>query len=614
MSGMIEVAQATVSIIPNMQGAQQTISSELSDICGGAGLKASGIAGPKFLAGFAEKLGGLSGVMSKILPAAAVAAVGKALFDIGSEFDEMTDTIIVGTGASGEALDSLKQSAMDIATTVPVGFGDAADTVQDLNTRLGLTGDTLTTVGTQIAQIGDMTGTAFNTEAFAGAMAAWGTAEEDMSAQLDTLFAVSQSTGLEINNLTGIVEQSAPSMQALGFSFEETASMAGLLDKAGLDAGGTLGKMSKALTTLAKDGEDPATAMQRISDEIEGYIEAGDKASAISLASDLFGTKGATQFVAAVEAGTMDIEEFSAAMANSQGIIGETQNRTMSFGDHVTVLKNQFKELLEPMGSAVFSGLSSAMGVITEQFGKFVDGPGKVIGETFGVIVEEGKKAIEMIGQAFSKTTGLTSFGDAMKKVKATARELFSAMKPVLNVLTTLLKAVIPPLAKFVGTYLGVAFKALSTVVKGVINVFKSFGKIIDGAKRAFEAFKRIVTAPFRFLSNIKIPRINISGGRAPWGLGNLGERPSISIKWAAKGLILDKATLIGAGEAGKEGIVPLSGEAMRPFAQAIAEELPGGGTENMTINLNYDASDDAADMLHDIVRGVKRYRMAGVI
>ena len=80
---------------------------------------------------------------------------------------------------------------------------------------------------------------------------AWGVAAEDMGAEMDYLFGVSQSTGLSMDALTGILESSAPSMQALGFSFEETANMAGLLDKAGMDANGTMSKMNKALVELA---------------------------------------------------------------------------------------------------------------------------------------------------------------------------------------------------------------------------------------------------------------------------------------------------------------------------------------------------------------------------
>lgn len=585
--GMIEVAKATVTIIPNMQGAQQSITSQLGSIGDIAGGQAADTAGASFLSGFSAKLGSLGGLMSKLLPAAAVGAVGKALFDIGSEFDEMTDTIIVGTGASGDALAALEESAKNIATTVPMSFGDAGNLVQDLNTRLGLTGETLTEVGTQIAQVGDMTGEAFDSEKFAGAMSAWGTSAEDMSGQLDTLFAISQSTGIGMNALTGIVESSAPQMSALGYSFEETAAMAGLLDKAGLDASGTMGKMSKALTTLAKDGEDPSEALTRITEEIGGYIEAGDEAAAVNAAADLFGTKGAAQFVEAVQSGSMSIEEFAQSMSNSDGIIGATQEKTMSFSDHVDVLKNQFKELLEPMGSAVFGTLSEVMGTLTEAFGRFVDGPGQTIAEVFRNIIDFGSQMIGVIADAFGQTAGVSSFSGAVKTLGSAFGKVFSALKPVAALFGSLLKAVIPPLARVIGTVLGGAFRAITGIVRGVAKGIESFKSVIDRVKSAFETFKRVVTAPFRFLSGLKIPHISISGGQLPYGIGGMGVKPSISVSWGARGGIIDSTTLIGigAGEAGKEALLPL--ERNTGWMDKLAEHIDGGNTFNVTLNAN---------------------------
>lgn len=587
MSGMIEVAKATVTVIPNMQGAQQAITTQLAAASGSAGTAASTAAGTAFAGGLGTKLGALKGVMTKALPVAAVGAVGKALFDIGGEFDEMTDTIIVGTGASGKALEDLQGAAKDIATTVPVSFGDAGNLVQDLNTRLGLTGDTLTTVGTQIAQVGDMTGEAFDTEAFAGAMSVWGTAAEDMSGQLDTLFAVSQSTGIGMNDLTGIVESSAPQMQALGYSFEDTAAMAGLLDKAGLDAGGTMSKMSKALTTMAKDGEEPTEAMKRVTEEIQGYIDKGDEASAINVAADLFGTKGATQFVAAVESGSMSIDDFASAMGDSAGIINDTQNKTMSFGDRVDLLKNQFKELLEPMGSAVFAGISKVMEGITTAFGAFVDGPGAVIGSIFNQIVDAGKSVMETIGDAFGKTAGFDSLSGSAKTLGNTISTVFKTVKPFAQLMIRLGGAILKPLAKVVGTLLGAAFRVLVGAIQKAISILNKVKSVMSTVKSGFTTFKNAVTKPFKFLGGLKKPSISIDGGKLPFGIGGKGKKPSISVKWAARGGIIDSSTLIGigAGEAGKEALLPL--ERNTGWMDILADRLNTGNTINVTLNAN---------------------------
>ena len=587
MSGMIEVAKATVTVIPNMQGAQQAITAQLGTAAASAGTSASAMAGTAFMGGLGTKLGGLTGVMTKALPVAAAAGVGKALFDIGSEFDEMTDTIIVGTGASGKALEDLQAAAEGIATTVPVSFGEAGNLVQDLNTRLGLTGDTLQEVGTQIAQVGEMTGEAFDTEAFAGAMSAWGTSAEEMSGQLDNLFAISQSTGIGMNDLTGIMESAAPQMQALGYSFQDTAAMAGLLDKAGLDAGGTMTKMSKALTTLAKDGEEPADAMKRVTEEIGNYIEKGDTASAISAASDLFGTRGATQFVAAVQSGSMSIDEFSAAMANSEGIIGKTQNETMDFGEHVALLKNQFTELLEPMGSAVFNGLSTVMAGLSTAFQSFVDGPGQVIASLFHTLVDVGSQVVSTFTDAFGSAAGLDSFGSVAKTVAGVISKLLGVLKPVASLFIRLGGAILKPLAKVVGSILGGAFKTLMGVIKKAGTVFTSIKSKMDTVKSAFTKFKNAVTKPFKFLGGLKKPHISISGGSVPFGIGGKGTKPSIGVTWGARGGIIDSSTLIGigAGEAGKEALLPL--ERNTGWMDMLADKLGNGQTFNITLNAN---------------------------
>lgn len=613
MAGMIEVAKATVTVIPNMQGAQQAIASQMGAAAGAAGSTAGATAGAAMAGGLGAKMGALKGLMSKALPAVAVAAVGKALFDIGTEFDEMTDKIVVGTGASGKALEDLQDSAKEIATTVPVSFGEAGDLVQDLNTRLGLTGDTLTTLGTQIAQVGDMTGEALNTEAFAGAMSAWGTSANEMSGQLDNLFAISQSTGIGMNDLTKIMESSAPQMQALGYSFEDTAAMAGLLDKAGLDAGGTMSKMSKALTTIAKDGEEPAEAMKRVTEEIGGYIEKGDEAAAINAAADLFGTKGAAQFVQAVQSGSMSIDEFSAAMSDSAGIISKTQNETMSFSERASLLKNQLKALLEPMGSAVFKGLSVVMEGITTAFGAFVNGPGEKIGEVFGRLVEFGKELGRTLASAFGDTAGFKSFGDVAGTVTKMVSRLFNVLKPLARLLIRLGGAILRPLAKIVGALLGAAFRVLINQVNRAITILNKAKEVMNRVKSAFTTFKNAVTHPFKFLGGLKKPKINISGGKMPYGIGGKGVKPSIGVTWAARGGVLDSATLIGigAGEAGKEALLPL--ERNTEWADIIADKIGANGS-TFNITLNATASESPEQYAQRFTRELRRQVRMGTI
>ena len=87
--------------------------------------------------------------------------------------------------------------------------------------------------------------------------------------------------------------------------------------------------------------------------------------------------------------------------------------------------------------------------------------------------------------------------------------------------------------------------------VKGVIDKIKGFFPLSLG----------------KILDNIKIPKISVSGGEAPFGIAGKGKLPSFSVKWNAEGGILTKPTifgmagntLLGGGEAGDEAIAPIA-------------------------------------------------------
>ena len=69
----------------------------------------------------------------------------------------------------------------------------------------------------------------------------------------------------------------------------------------------------------------------------------------------------------------------------------------------------------------------------------------------------------------------------------------------------------------------------------------------------------------------------------------------------------MDGATLIGAGEAGPEAIVPLQGEYMRPFAQAIASEMNGGGVNVYINDAQVNSDSEIRTQVYSILDTLKR-------
>ena len=118
-------------------------------------------------------------------------------------------------------------------------------------------------------------------------------------------------------------------------------------------------------------------------------------------------------------------------------------------------------------------------------------------------------------------------------------------------------------------------FDDLKGVVSRVKNTFGNIKDAIadkiegarDAVKKAVDKIKGFFPLSVgKIFSNLKIPKISVSGGKAPFGIAGKGKLPNFNVKWNAEGGILDRPTifgsigntLLGAGEAGKEAIAPI--------------------------------------------------------
>ena len=137
------------------------------------------------------------------------------------------------------------------------------------------------------------------------------------------------------------------------------------------------------------------------------------------------------------------------------------------------------------------------------------------------------------------------------EKVKSTASTVINAVKNKFNDLQAgfnKVKTVFSNIQKTVSEKM----EAVRSKVKGVIDKIKGFFPLSLG----------------KIFSNIKIPKITVSGGKAPFGIADKGKLPSFSVKWNAEGGILTRptifgvnpstGTLLGGGEAGNEAILPI--------------------------------------------------------
>lgn len=422
-----------------------------------------------------QAAGGLTGKLAKISPGALAVggavitgalAVGKELYDLGTTFDSVADTIRTGTGATGEALDGLIDDAHKVATSIPTDFETAGTTVADLNTRLGLSGDTLQTVASQYLEAGRILGEDVDINTTTAAFSAFKIEGDNVSGAMDSLFRVSQATGVSMNDLANSSQKNAMAMQELGFSFEDSIALVGSLDKAGVDADATLNAMRRGMLNLAQPGESTSEAFKRATGELQSFIDAGDTGAALDLASNIFGTKGASQMVQALQTGTLNMNDLMSAAGTTGDTILGVGEETMSAGEKWTILKNKGMDALEPVASGLFDGVGAALDYVLD----LVDG--------------------------FSMQSFLDSVPWVQTLVEATGKFSTTLASVLFPIIQTLAPYVLDAFT-IIGTYMGDLFNLFSDVVTFV-------GQVITGDwAGAFGTMGDIVSSARTLISNL---------------------------------------------------------------------------------------------------------------
>jgi hypothetical protein len=337
-----------MSVIPSARGFGAALTKGIAPQMAVAG-KASGLA-------FGQAMvGGMA-----VIATAGVAVTG-ALFAVGKTFHDMESGIRVGTGKSGAALDGLVASALNVGKKVPSSFEDIGKTVTVLNQRLGLTGPTLETLTKQALIAGRITKQSLDLTAVTGSFNAFNIKGADTTKALDDLFRISQATGTPINELANAAIRGGPAFRQFGLSFSTSAALVGVLDKAGINTGKTIMALTIGLTKFAKEGKKPGPALRATIDQIQKLTKSGKDAAAIKLASVIFGTRGASQFVAAVKSGKVNLDDMMKSAGAGNDTILKAGTAVSTFSSKWLTFKNNVLIAVKPIADKVFKAFGDGM-------------------------------------------------------------------------------------------------------------------------------------------------------------------------------------------------------------------------------------------------------------
>lgn len=406
-----------------------------------------------------QKAGGLGPIIQKsaMVGGAALVGLGALAVKSGMDIQSSVNTIKVGTGATGEALEGLVDDWKAVSRSVPGNIKDVAGALADLNTRLNLSGEPLQHMTKQFVDLSRITKTDLsgNIETITRTFGDWGVATENQSEALDKLFSVSQKTGPPVKKIGELMVMYGAPLRQMGFSFDEAAAMMGKFEKEGVNTQLVMGSLRIGLVNMAKAGEDPTEAFGRIVDEIKNMSSTAD---ANLRAIELFGSRAGPDMAAAIREGRFEIEELAASLGDSQGAIARTSEDTMTFGDKLSRLKNSIIIAAEPLLTKLIGGLEKLADWITEhspEIEQFV--------VNVGLFFEDAAEALKPFFDAF--ITGVETILPPLKKLA----QFIIDNKPLLVAAITA-----------VGVAIVVAFGPGAVAIAAIVGLITAIGWISE--------------------------------------------------------------------------------------------------------------------------------------
>jgi TP901 family phage tail tape measure protein len=471
--------------------------------------------------------GGVKGAMlgAFAVVGAAAIGVGKALYDIGAEFDAAFDNIRIKTGATGQELEGLKEDFRGIVASVPTDFESASTAVAELNRRLDLSGQPLQHMAKQVLELSRLTGTDLQTniEALSRLFGDWGIKTDEQGKYLNRLWRLSQETGVEVSTLSEQMVQFGSPLRQLGFDFDTAAVMFAKFEKEGVNVQTLMPGLRLGLSNLAQptdelaatmkrlgiDARDPAKAFQQVMAEMEGMKSDSDR---LGLAMQVFGKRAGADLSAAVEEGRFSFDKLLGTMRNGDETIRSAGRSTMDFSEQWQIFKNRAMLALEPVATRVFAALADGMKWLRKN-GPAIMGAIKqafldvkpALTVLWNAVKAAFKRIVEIVKGAFQAIKGIIQFFDG----------LFSGdFKKMWEGIKNIFRGALQALKGLVGNTLGAIFDVLKNFVSKAFNVAKDIGKAIwDGIVRAIKGIGGFVGGLLKHMLNVVIRALNAAIG-----------------------------------------------------------------------------------------------------
>lgn len=459
-----------------------------------------------------ESVDSMSEILVNAGIAAAIKEIADAAYDLAGAFDDANAAIVEGTGASGEALEELNQTAHSAFSRIADADQDlsgVADILAELNTRFGVTGESAEDLTVSVANFAHHTGTD-GTKAvddIANVMNRWGMDIDDVDGLLDDLTTANQSCQMSVDEMTRYLSENSIQFQELGYSTEDALAMLISLSDGGANVSSVMSGMKKAVGNLSEVTDDVPGGFQ---DAIKAISECDNVSEALQAqvgdtgltVEEVFGTKAAQELAANVQNGNFNLEKWTQVLQENQGALADTTENATTMQDAWTQATNSVSVAL---GSSLVPAISDVVIKVSEIITKVAQVVQK--SPALQAIITGVATALGILGAALGISAAITAVQKAFAMLNTTL-----LVNPIFLVVT----AIAALAAGLIYAYkqsekfrniVNKVFNGIKTVVLTVVNAVK---KVIQTAFKAILGFfnntwpkaKQIVVSVWNAIKN----------------------------------------------------------------------------------------------------------------
>lgn len=483
---MPEVAQATLAVTPVLQGAQQKITSELTNAANPAGM-AAGTSVGKQIGSYAVKAVAALGVgkaigdsISKGMNFETSMAKANTLFTgTSEEFAKLQSQILDISSATGMAASELAEAAYS-AESASVPMGNLGSMIE-ASSKLAVSG--FTDVDTALS-------------ATAKTMNAYGMMSDNVTetqANMDKVQKVliqTQNKGITtVGELGASLANVTPTAAAANVSFEQVGAALALMTAQGTPTAQATTQLRSAIAELEKEGTKASEALKAAAEGTEyagmsfvDMMDAGaDLGDVMGMLQDYADKSGVSMLDlwSSIEGGNAamaiakDVEVFDddlAAMATEADVVGDAYE-TMS--DTVSHKMEEIKRSLENIGISAFAEVADdLLGVL--------DGASDILEDITPALGDLGGAFMDMAGSAvdsFAELWGIDENLSTTEKAAEILKTGIEGLSDIFKFASENMDTIVPVLGALAGAFV-LTHGPIGGIVKGVEGLIGKIGSI----------------------------------------------------------------------------------------------------------------------------------------